>query len=48
MNVSAVNQLRVRFPASLIASAAHYGAQPFFEADAIKRDDVKIDLDINK
>lgn len=48
MNVSAFNQLRVRFPASLIASAAHYGAQPFFEADAIKRDDVKINLDINK
>lgn len=47
MNVSAFNQLRVRFPASLIASAAHYGAQPFFEADAIKRDDVKINLGIH-
>ena len=29
------------------ASAAHYGAQPFFEADAIKRDDVKINLGIH-
>jgi len=42
-NVSVFNQAIARFPASVIAGS-RYTSQPFFEAEATKRDDVKISL----
>ena len=44
MNVSSFNQAIAVFPSSIIAGAAHYTARDFFEAEEIKRSDVKIDL----
>ena len=44
MNVSSFNQAIVVFPSNIIANGAHYTAKEFFEADKIKRDDVKIEL----
>jgi LemA protein len=42
-NISVFNQAIARFPASIIAGS-RYTSQPFFEAEAGKRDDVKISL----
>ena len=42
-NVSVYNQAIAQFPASIVAGS-RYTAQPFFEAEAGKRDDVKISL----
>jgi len=42
-NVSLFNQAIARFPASIIAGS-HYTSQPFFEAEAAKREDIKINL----
>jgi LemA protein len=44
MNISAYNQAVVVFPASIIASSLNYMKKDFFEADAAKRADVKMDL----
>lgn len=43
-NVSIFNQMLVTFPNSIIAGAKGLTAKTFFEADAEKRNDVKIDL----
>ena len=43
-NVSAFNQMLVTFPASIIANAKKLTKEPFFEAEAGKKEDVKIDL----
>ena len=42
VNVSSFNQAIVQFPASIIANFAHHAPRDFFEADAQKREDVKI------
>ena len=42
-NVSAFNQAIAQFPASVVAGS-RYTAEPFFEAEAAKREDVKISL----
>lgn len=44
MNVSTFNQAIVVFPASIIANNAHHTPKEFFEAEEIKRADVKINL----
>ncbi len=44
MNVSSFNQSIAVFPASIIAIKAHYTPKDFFEAEEIKRADVKITL----
>ena len=44
MNISAYNQAIVVFPSSIIAKSGGYGKKIFFEADEIKRADVKIRL----
>ena len=44
MNVSSFNQAIVLFPGSIVANAANHTAKEFFEAEEIKRSDVKIDL----
>ena len=44
MNVSAFNQAIAQFPGSMVAGIARLSPQPFFEAEAGKRDDVKISL----
>ncbi len=44
MNVSLFNQTIVVFPNSIIAGISHYGEKDFFEADEIRRSDVKIKL----
>lgn len=43
-NVSIFNQLLVSFPVSLIASSKGMKPAIFFEADAVKKNDVKIEL----
>lgn len=43
-NVSLFNQMLVTFPTSVIANNKGMTKKDFFEADAIKREDVKIDL----
>lgn len=43
-NVSLYNQALVVFPSSIIANSKGMTKRDFFEADEIKRDDVKIDL----
>jgi len=43
-NVSIYNQMLVTFPTSSIASSKGMIKKDFFEADEVKRDDVKIDL----
>lgn len=43
-NVSLYNQLLVTFPSSLVANNKGMTKRDFFEADEIKREDVKIDL----
>ncbi len=43
-NVSLYNQLLVSFPTSVIAKNKGMTKKEFFEADEIKKDDVKIDL----
>lgn len=43
-NVSLYNQLLVTFPSSLVANNKGMTKKEFFEADEIKREDVKIDL----
>lgn len=44
-NVSKYNQLLVSFPTSIIASSRGMIKRDFFEADPVKREDVKINLD---
>lgn len=44
MNVSSFNQSITVFPASIIAGIAHYTPKDFFQAEEIKRADVKINL----
>jgi len=44
MNVSSFNQAIAVFPGSMIANRARYTEKGFFEADEIKRQDVKINL----
>ena len=44
MNVSTFNQAIAVFPASIIANSAHHAPREFFEAEEIKRADVKINL----
>ena len=41
-NVSAYNQLLVVFPSSLVANARHLTRRDFFEAEEVKRADVKM------
>lgn len=43
-NVSLFNQMIVTFPTSIIANKKGLTKKEFFEADAIKKEDVKIDL----
>lgn len=43
-NVSALNQMLVTFPTSLVAGMKHLGKKDFFEAEGHKKEDVKIDL----
>ena len=43
-NVSIYNQMLVTFPTSIIASSKSLTKKEFFEADANKKEDVKIDL----
>lgn len=43
-NVSHYNQLLVVFPSSIIANTKGMTKKEFFEADSLKREDVKIDL----
>lgn len=45
-NVSSYNQLLVSFPTSIIASMKGLTKRVFFEAEASKREDVKMDLSI--
>jgi len=44
MNVSAFNQAIAQFPGSVVAGIAHHTPQPFFVAEAGKREDVEISL----
>ena len=44
MNVSSFNQAIAVFPNSIIANKARYTEKGFFEADKVKREDVKINL----
>ena len=44
LNVSAFNQAIAQFPASMVANITRHTPQPFFEAEAAKREDVKINL----
>jgi LemA protein len=44
MNVSSFNQAIVQFPASIIAKNHQYQPKEFFEAEDLKREDVKINL----
>lgn len=44
MNVSAFNQLLVSWPASVVGNGRGLRSQPFFEIEAKKRDDVKMDF----
>lgn len=43
-NVSTLNGLIVTFPTSIVANAAHIQKKAFFEAEEIKRQDVKIEF----
>ncbi len=43
-NVSIYNQKLVSFPSSLIANSMHLTKEDFFEAEAAKREDVKIEF----
>jgi LemA protein len=43
-NVSFYNQLLVSFPASIVANNKKMVKRDFFEADEIKKEDVKIEL----
>ncbi len=43
-NVSIYNQKLVSFPSSLIANSMHLTKEEFFEAEAAKREDVKIEF----
>ena len=43
-NVSTYNQKLVSFPSSLIAKSMHLNKEDFFEAEAAKREDVKIEF----
>ena len=43
-NVSYYNQLLVTFPSSVIANSKKMEKKEFFEADAIRKEDVKIEL----
>ena len=43
-NVSTYNQKLVTFPSSLIANSMHLSKEDFFEAEAAKREDVKIEF----
>lgn len=43
-NISALNQMIVTFPASIVASKCGITPEDFFEAEEIKKQDVKIDL----
>lgn len=43
-NVSTLNSLIVTFPTSIVANAAHIQKKAFFEAEEIKRQDVKIEF----
>lgn len=43
-NVSYFNQLIVTFPSSIVAGARHLNKRDFFEADAAKRADVKMEF----
>ncbi len=45
-NVSSLNQSIVMFPTSLVANSCGITAEAFFEAEDVKRNDVKMDLDI--
>lgn len=41
-NVSAFNQMLVAFPSSMVASSRHMTRRDFFEAEEMKREDVKM------
>ena len=43
-NVSMYNQMLVAFPSSVVANARHLTRREFFEAEAAKRADVKMDF----
>jgi len=43
-NVSALNQMIVSFPISIVASSKGLTKKDFFEAEEAKKEDVKIDL----
>ena len=43
-NVSKYNQSIIVFPASLVANALHLTKRDFFEAEEVKREDVKIEF----
>ena len=43
-NVSAYNQAIIVFPTSIVANASHLTKRDFFEAEEIKREDVKIEF----
>ena len=43
-NVSKYNQAIIVFPASIVANAAHLTKREFFEAEEVKREDVKIEF----
>ena len=43
-NVSTLNSKIVAFPTSIVAKAAHIAKKSFFEAEEIKRQDVKIEF----
>ncbi len=45
-NVSQLNQRIIMFPTSLVANGCGIMAEPFFEAESNKREDVKMDLNI--
>jgi LemA protein len=43
-NVSVLNQMIVTFPTSIVAGMKGLGKKEFFEADDVKKEDVKMDL----